>query len=197
MYDKNILTFPMGQLVTNCYMIVNGDDALIIDPADRADFLYAKLSDKKLKLKYILLTHAHFDHMLAAEKLRKLTSAPLCVHELDAQGVTVPEYSYLTAVGITHGFAPADRLLKDGQVLTLGDDKITVIHTPGHTKGSCCFAYANDVFSGDTIFDEGCGRCDLYGGSETQMQRSLSYLHGKYDGTGVRFHPGHGNSFTL
>ncbi len=197
MYDKNILTFPLGQLMTNCCMIINGNQAVIIDPADRADFLYKKLSEKELELKYILLTHAHFDHMLAAEELREQTGAPLCVHEADREGVTDPFKSYLVVAGVEEGLKPADILLKEGDSLTLGDQSIGIIHTPGHTLGSCCYTYANDVFCGDTIFDGSWGRTDLYGGSDEDMKRSLHRLHLMYDGAGKRFHPGHGNSFVL
>ncbi len=197
MYDKNILTFPIGQLMTNCCMIVNGNEAVVIDPADRAEFLIKKLGEKNVKLKYILLTHAHFDHMLACEELRELTGAPLCVHEADADGITDPKKSYLTAAGIYKGFKPADILLNEGDTLTLGDKEIGVIHTPGHTLGSCCYTYVNDVFCGDTIFDGSWGRTDLYGGSDDDMRNSLKRLHRMYDGTGKRFHPGHGNSFVM
>ncbi len=196
-YDKNILTFHLGQLQTNCYLISNNGEAVIIDPADRAEFLADKLMEKGLELKYILLTHAHFDHMLACDKLREMTGAPLCLHELDADGITHPGHSYLPVAGIFEGFKPADRLLKEGMTLPLGNENIGVIHTPGHTKGSCCYTYANDVFCGDTIFDGSWGRTDLYGGSDTEMARSLERLHSLYDGSQKRFHPGHGNSFFI
>ncbi len=159
--------------------------------------MLSKLEDKNLKLKYILLTHAHFDHMLACEKLREETKAPLCVHEADADAVTEPRHSYLILAGILKGFKPADIRLKEVDVLTLGTGKFEVIHTPGHTKGSCCYTYSNDVFCGDTVFDSGYGRTDLYGGDERAMADSLDKIHRLFDGSGKRFHPGHGNSFVL
>ncbi len=195
MPNSTFLTFPLGMNRTNCYFLINASSCVIIDPAFDAEFLCNKLKEKNLKLEMILLTHAHFDHIMALDELRDATSAPVYLHFADWEILTSAEHSYLSFVGRTTGMRAADEILADGDILRLGDERIEVIHTPGHTPGSCCFVAGTDVFCGDTIFASGYGRCDLYGGCDELMRGSLDKLNRRFEGTEYRFHPGHGNSF--
>lgn len=195
MTEYTVLTFPLGVNRTNCYFLICGSSCIIIDPADNCEFLLRKLKEKNLKLEKILLTHAHFDHILALDELRAATGAAACIYKSDDEGLTNPNYSYLTWVGKHEGMKNADILLSDNDTIDFGTGKITVLHTPGHTRGSCVYVYGSDVFCGDTVFSEGYGRTDLYGGSDEDMTQSLKKLYKSY--VGYKFHPGHGNSFRL
>ncbi len=195
MSEHSVLTFPLGINRTNCYFLINGGSCIIIDPADDCEFLLKKLNEKNLKLEKILLTHAHFDHILALESLKEATNVEVCIHKDDAEGLLDPERSCLTWVGRHVGMDSADVLLSDNDTIRFGDKKITAIHTPGHTLGSCAYVYGSDVFCGDTVFADGYGRTDLYGGSEEKIAESLKKLRDGY--IGYRFHPGHGNSFLM
>ncbi|MBR6534767.1 MAG: MBL fold metallo-hydrolase [Clostridia bacterium] len=191
-----VRTYILGMYKTNCYMIFDaGGHAVVIDPADRCGYLLSKLEERGLTLERILLTHAHFDHMLAADELRKHTGAHLCVHGLDEQGLKDPEISYMRQLGrVNEGFC-ADVCLSDGADIEFGEIRIKVIHTPGHTQGSVCYVIGKDVFCGDLVFKDGYGRCDLYGGNESELVRSIKRLRAFFEENGADYtlRPGHGD----
>ena len=176
-------------------MVDSNGSAVIIDPADKSEYLLQKLEEKNLTLKGILLTHAHFDHMMAADELRKKTGAPLCVHINDEEGVIDADKSYLRQLGrLQHGFGKPDVLFADGDEFHFSNTTCTVFYTPGHTRGSVCYIIEKDIFCGDLVFKDGYGRCDLYGGDQRALVSSVMRLRAFFEenGTDYVLHPGHG-----
>lgn len=192
----NVISLTLGPLGTNCY-ILYGDDgrAAVIDPAFSADRINAVLEEKGLVLDKILLTHAHFDHIMAAEELRR-DGAVLCIHEADEEMLYNSVLNCMQEfMGRSIKFEKAERLLTDGDIIEVGGEELSVLHTPGHTKGSVCYVSEEYIFSGDTLFRDGVGRCDLYGGSFQTLCRSLSRLSALEKDRAV--FPGHGEKTTL
>jgi len=166
----------VGPLLTNCYILVSGNEAIVIDPGANLKEILKKVEGKKLN--YIILTHYHFDHTLAAPKLREKTGAKILVHKGEKDFIK---------------FQP-DQFLDGGEEIRIGNEYLKIIHTPGHTKGSICILGENFIFTGDTIFEDGFGRTDLPGGSEEDLKNSLEKLE-KIIKKGMKIYPGHGPIF--
>jgi glyoxylase-like metal-dependent hydrolase (beta-lactamase superfamily II) len=193
-----ILTFILGVMQTNCYFLIDEEtgETAVVDPAASADKIAEKIKERGLTLKYIVLTHAHFDHIMALEELRGLTHAPVYIHADDAEALLHPEQTYMDQFGgVNTPCSPADFLLNDGDILILGQTKIKIIHTPGHTMGSICLIADENIISGDTLFRGDIGRYDLYGGDYSQLLQSLRIL-AALDGD-YKVYPGHGSSTRL
>lgn len=176
-----------GDYQENAYLV---DDRILIDPGDDLDALRAAG-----KCETILLTHGHFDHMLAAEPLQKETGAEVWIHESDepmlkdeALSVYNPEVSRLTQPKEIQS-----KTFREGDAAA----GFTVLHTPGHTSGSVCFYKESEgiLFSGDTLFRAGFGRTDMPGGSRRELYQSLMRLLALPDETVV--YPGHGEATTI
>ncbi len=170
-------TFPVGPLQCNCTIL--GDDAtgeaIVIDPGDNISRIHQRLTELGLKLKQIVITHGHIDHVGGALKLKRLTGAPILLNEND-----LPQIKMMDAqagwLGIpTPEVSSPDASLPDG--LTVGPDSFPaqVLHTPGHTQGSVClhFAPLNLLVAGDTLFAGSIGRTDLPGGNGRQIIQSI------------------------
>lgn len=167
----------LGLVRTNCYIVYTEDTkkAVIIDPAADSRRIMEEVSGLGVTPEAILLTHGHFDHMLAAESLRNGYQIPVCVHKAEAELLQHPELNCSEAfLHMSYSLA-ADEELEDGQSLRFLDGTLTVISTPGHTEGSCCY-YAkkeNILFSGDTLFQGSVGRTDLPTGRAAQLVASI------------------------
>ena len=167
----------LGLVRTNCYIVYTEDTkkAVIIDPAADSRRIMEEVSGLGVTPEAILLTHGHFDHMLAAESLRNGYQIPVCVHKADVELLQHPELNCSEAfLHMSYSLA-ADEELEDGQSLRFLDGALTVISTPGHTEGSCCY-YAkkeNILFSGDTLFQGSVGRTDLPTGRAAQLVASI------------------------
>lgn len=193
-----IAKFILGSMQTNCYFIIDEDtkSCIVVDPADDIDVIMQKLTDKGLKCEKILLTHGHFDHMLALEELRAKTGAPLYIHEMDNEMLLDPEKSLMSFyAGSKKTCKAADILLKDNDSIDFHGNTIRVMHTPGHTKGSCCYIIGSHLISGDTLFRGSIGRYDFYGGDYETILASLRKLCNLE--TDYRIYPGHGPSTHL
>ena len=193
-----IIALPTVGFTSNCYIVHNGKEAFVVDPSISEKKILAKLNERNLSLKGILLTHGHFDHIWRAQELRNETGSPLYVHELDAEMLTDSDKNaYRPFTGKEFTVDKADVLLHGGDVLTLGDERIKVLHTPGHTKGSVCYDTGDSLLSGDTIFAEGFGRYDLYGGDVGALKASLKALTKLAESENRWLYSGHGESSTL
>ena len=182
----------LGELETNCYILIDEEtmEAAVIDPADEAETIRDAIEGAGATLRYILLTHGHRDHTLAAPKLHELfPDAAVYIHPDDKGQVGIYRYPMEELIGDDLKF------YDDGDTLPLGSLTIEVILTPGHTGGSVCLKCGNALFTGDTLFAGSMGRIDLPGARPEQMMGSLARLKrldGDYD-----VYPGHGPSSTL
>ena len=198
MLKVNIM--PLGRMSANCYIVYDEDtrEGAIIDPGgeDSAGAIAARCDSLGVNVKYILLTHAHFDHILSLEKLRILLNVPVAIHEDDADSLTDPTLTYMAQFGgISEDISPAEIKLTEGDVITLGASALTVMHTPGHTMGSVCYKADGSIFTGDTLFGGSIGRCDLYGGDEDAIEESLKRLV-RLEGD-FKLYPGHGGTTSM
>ncbi len=195
-----ISILPLGTMRTNCLVISDEATGIgaVIDPGGEGctDSILNRLESEGVKLKYIILTHAHFDHLLSLRELRQRTGAPLALHKYDAESLFDPSLTYMEQfAGITEGEAPAEILLDDGDIIELGDTKLLVMHLPGHTQGSIALITDGIIIAGDVLFRGSIGRCDLYGGDEMAMNDSLKRLCSL--GGDYKIYPGHGSTTTL
>lgn len=194
-----ITKFTVSDKRTNCYICQDQATGrcVIIDPGEMTHALRTAMEQiRNEQLERILLTHCHYDHVAAAWEIRKMTGALISVYADDALGLGIPVVNRTGAHG-RHStvYPPADILLTDGQSITVGETVFTVLHTPGHTIGSCCYVADNVLFSGDTLFREAAGKTNLPTGDTLQMTQSLqrlAALEGDY-----RVCPGHGEETSL
>ncbi len=181
---------------SNCYALISGTHALIVDPSASCDAIIGAVEKEGARIEGLLLTHGHFDHIMSLDTLRERTGAPAMIHELDDEMLSDgTKNAFFTFFGMDRRYKPAERLLRDGNEIELGDKKIRVIHTPGHTKGSSCFLAGDALITGDTLFADGYGRCDLFGGDIMKMRDSLKKLR-ELDPR-LTIYSGHGKENTL
>ena len=194
-----IKTVVLGQVNTNCYFVWNAEtkEGIIIDPADNADYIIQVIREEQIIVKGVYLTHAHFDHMLAASSVAGAYRAPVyCL----AQEKEVAESTRLNLsdyFGCTYALTP-DRVLQDGETMQVAGMQMQVLHTPGHTKGSGCYYFAEKgiLFSGDTLFLESVGRTDFPTGNSATLAKSIKeklYVLPEE----VKVYPGHGSATSI
>jgi hydroxyacylglutathione hydrolase len=189
----------VGPLACNCYVV--GDavtrDAIIIDPGGDADELAEFVAQQELKVTAIVATHAHFDHLIAAEHLRRVTGAPFHLHDADRPLLDWMQESGRLFLGVDLPPPPdVDRGAPEGERLSAGGVALEVLHTPGHSPGSISLVHESAVFSGDTLFAGSIGRTDLPGGDTDALVAAVRHKLFAL-GDDVRVLPGHGPSTTL
>ncbi len=189
----------VGQLAVNCYIVADEDskEAVIIDPGSAAERILKVVKENELKVKYIINTHGHADHISANQEILTETGAKLLIHQDDIEFLQNSELNLSPLIGQGEELASikADRALEEGDSIKCGKLNFTVIHTPGHTPGSICLKLEQILFSGDTIFANGVGRTDFPGGSYQELRKSLAkILKFKED---LKLCPGHGLESTL
>ena len=180
-----ITKLTLGLYQVNTYLLFNdAGEALVIDPGYEADAILDALEGKPLKA--IVLTHGHFDHVGAVKELVAETGCEVYIHAAEA---TLPPMMTAGELYYTRTYAEGDT------VTPISGVELKVLHTPGHTPGSVCLLWGDQMFSGDTLFEGSCGRVDFPGGDPQEMLKSLrrlASLQAEY-----QVHPGHGESTTL
>lgn len=189
MFLKRIMT---GMLSSNCYIIGEGGEAAVIDPGVEVNEVVNILEAQKLSLKYIILTHAHIDHIIMMDEIRERSGAKVVVHEDDAPLLGNPRLNGAALFGLNKIFNDADICVKDGDILEIGGMKLEILHTPGHTPGGMCIKAGDQLFTGDTLFRLGVGRTDLGAGDHELLVKSLNRLMILEDS--IKVHPGHGSA---
>jgi glyoxylase-like metal-dependent hydrolase (beta-lactamase superfamily II) len=175
-----LITLTPNSFASNCYLVIDNGHAFVVDPSASTERILSALQEENEICDGILLTHGHFDHILSLDELRDaLPGVPAMIHLDDAKSLTDGnKNAFADFFGRARTWRAADRLLRDGDVLSLGTASLQVLHTPGHTKGSCCFLSSEGEFllSGDTMFAAGYGRYDLYGGDPHALAASLQRI---------------------
>ena len=191
---KNLV---VGPLASNCYIVGSeaSKEGMIIDPGDEAEVILRNVKDLGLEIRSIVLTHGHIDHIGALKEVKEATGAKVAIHTDEAK--SLQEQSLSTMLGLSYPTPlPADRLLKDGDSINIGDLHFLVLHTPGHSPGCICLLGQGVLFSGDTLFNYGIGRADLPGSNYSQLMNSIhTKLMTLPDNTTV--YPGHGPDTTI
>ena len=198
-----IKQYCVGDVATNCYLVYDETslEGAIIDPGDNADRLLQDIRDLHIDLKYILLTHGHFDHIMAVGAVKRATGAPVVINKkdeylFDKEAALSPFGAYGRQLSKRFDFPGADIWAEEGTSVTFGGMTATYLCTPGHTPGSCVIMLDHSVlFTGDTLFCGSCGRTDLPGGDWNEILRSLKKIYelpGDY-----RVLPGHESTTTL
>lgn len=171
-----IKSMTLGMVATNCYLIINKEtkEALLIDPADNALRISNVIEENVCTLKAILLTHGHFDHIMALTELKKRYNVPVYAHEEEEDVLKQSSLNMSGMIGQIYT-TQADIYVKDGEHLKLAGLDIIVLHTPGHTKGGVCYYLPEEkvLMSGDTLFHCSIGRTDFPTGSMSQLVRSV------------------------
>lgn len=185
-----IQSLQVGIYGTNCYLLTDSETlyTAVIDPGAEPERILKSIKDGNMKVKYILLTHAHFDHIGAVIPISEATGAPVYLHKMEM---------LIKNNEMQRGLPSEEKLnfFEDGDILPLGSLKIEIMHTPGHSPGSCVFKVNDVLFSGDTLFCDSCGRTDFEGGSFPLMMKSLKRL---YELSGdYAVYPGHERSTRL
>ena len=190
--------FEIGMLMNNTYVVwcERTRQGLVVDPVGAGPAVARFIQDHDLKIGILVYTHAHPDHVSGAAALRRATGARVAAHPLARKIMRGPMILICSGLGLIFRPVIPDQALDHGQVLQIGNDSLTVLHTPGHTPDGICLAGPGLVFTGDTLINEAVGRTDLPGGSAQQLARSIrEILLPLGDATTV--YPGHGPATTL
>lgn len=190
-------TFIVGELETNCYLLEDTDtkELLVIDPGDKSEELVKEIEKRGANLRYILLTHGHFDHISNVANLVSLFSPKVCACKDELTLISRGLYNLSVLRNFSVEPFDVDIELCDNDEIPFGDKKIKFIKTPGHTAGGGCYITEDMIFSGDTLFCESIGRSDFPTSNSLEIIRSvrmLKDLEGDYT-----VYPGHGVATTL
>ncbi len=171
MYLKQL---EVGNFSVFAYLLAgeNGGDGLVIDPAGDVDQIVALAKKDDIRIQFIVNTHAHVDHVMGNEAMKNKTGAQIIIHEEDAPLLTRTSRSMFSMFG-GQPSPPADRTVKDGDLIQVGQHSLMVLHTPGHSPGGISLLEQGMVFTGDSLFAGSIGRTDLPGGDLMTLIRSI------------------------
>ena len=189
-----IQTIVVGAFQVNCYILTEGNEAIVIDPGDECGRILSAIENEGASLTKIILTHGHFDHIGAVCDLQEKTDAKVYVHKEDEVMLSDNDKNLANILNGRVKLCKADELLSDGDIITLGENVIKVHHTPGHSGGGICLEIGKNLFSGDLLFQGSIGRFD-FGDIRTELN-SLKYLVDTFSDD-MKVFPGHGPSTTI
>lgn len=183
---------------TNTYLLWESDglEAFLIDPSNPDETFLKRIKQLQLKVKMIINTHGHADHIGGNSFFAKALNCPVAIHSLDAEMLTNNNKNFSTYMGFELDIDSPQVILQDGDELFLGKEKVKVIHTPGHTKGGICLLVGKYLISGDTLFEQSIGRTDFPGGSHTAIIDSIKNKLFVLEDDVLVF-PGHGPSTSI
>lgn len=187
---EKVIRLVVSMMGTNCYLLKENGHVLIIDPASSPNRILSHLEEHET-VDGILLTHGHFDHIGAADALKKKLHCPIYLHCFDERLAKDPS---LDRFGTDISVKSPVLHYQDG-MMKIGSFELNIEHTPGHTDGSVCIGYKHHLFTGDTLFQCSVGRTDLYSGSESKLKQSLALLTRHHPDTLI--YPGHGDCTVL
>lgn len=200
MRKVHIKTLVLGMMQTNCYIVKapESKEVVVIDPGDQIDIIEDYLKKNDLECKTILLTHGHFDHILAAEELKSLTGAKIYIHKEEAKFLSDPNLNLSAYMGNEKVSLEPDYLLNDEEEFSEAGLSWRVLHTPGHTEGSVCYLLKGEeiLFSGDTLFYESVGRSDFPTGNQQTLIESIYNKLMLLDDV-IEVYTGHGRPTTI
>ncbi|WP_448919282.1 MBL fold metallo-hydrolase [Eubacterium sp.] len=190
-----VISEKFGSMDNNCSLIIDEktNQSALVDCNEFSQKMIDMIGDTDLK--YILLTHGHFDHIIGVKSVKEKYGAQVVISKEDEPMLNSSKLSLAAFCNAPQNNVDADIIVKDGDEITLGEIKIKVMATPGHTSGSVCYIAENCIFSGDTLFYCSCGRTDFPSGSPEQMMSSLQKLKA-LDGD-YKVYTGHNNLTTL
>ena len=191
-----IIQISPASFAANSYLLVSGGEAIIIDPSVSLAAIERSLAEESAILRGIILTHGHFDHVTSLDELRDITQAQAYIHKNDNEMLSNGDKNaHALFFGYNKKWRDAEVLFENGDIIKLGEETIQVISTPGHSKGSVCLLFGDKLITGDTLFANGYGRYDLYGGDANVLSASLSSLRSLDQN--LTIYPGHGGISTL
>ena len=195
-----IETIPVGPLQVNGYILgcERSREGVVIDAGGDVDRLLARITKLGLSIRYLLDTHGHFDHVGGNRAFLEATGAKFLIHERDAFLLSMAADAGRSFGVLTENSPQPDQYLTDGMTISFGDQRLKVIHTPGHSPGGCCFYGRSTgvLFTGDTLFNGSVGRTDLPGGSMEVLTRSIRERLAILPES-TKVYPGHGPSSTI
>lgn len=173
-----VMQLQVGPIGTNCYIVYDEatKEGIAIDTGDSAKSILNAIEKENIDLKYILLTHGHFDHILATQEVKKQTGAKIVMHSDDKWLLKKEKMKPYRAFIKEYEEVTLDIEATEGTEIKFGNLTARYTHTPGHTPGSCTIIIENCLFTGDTMFRHECGRCDLEGGDFNLILKSLAKL---------------------
>jgi glyoxylase-like metal-dependent hydrolase (beta-lactamase superfamily II) len=197
MTSFQVETLVVPPIYSNCYILHEARNAVVIDPGGIADEIMAIIHNRNLRVEAILNTHGHIDHVAANAEIRRQTAAPIHIHADDAAMLASSTLCGAAWSGLSYEEHQHDKLLVPSEICNTGRFQFTVQHTPGHCPGSVCLIVPDQklVFSGDLVFRDSIGRSDLPGGNEAVLKDSLRWFLTLPDDYHV--YPGHGASTTV
>lgn len=193
-----ILSLISRNYCSNTYLAVSGKKCAIIDPGLESAVIENAIISHSLEPVAIILTHGHFDHIFSLDILRDKYNIPVYIHAEDREMLTDSvknAYSFFFADDFDQ--KDAEKTFVNGDEIPVGNEFLTVVHTPGHSKGSSCFLCGEILVTGDTLFADGIGRTDLHGGDYQVIKKSLSSMREIENSEKIVIYPGHGRSERL
>lgn len=194
---EKVISIPTGRMDGRTYLLVCGEarEAAAVDADINLDAILSILASEGAALKYILLTHCHYDHISSSDALREKTGAKAAIHRLELPALSDPCVNLSAFGGELITGRQVDIVLEEGSAFRLGNLHIQTLHTPGHTPGSCCFLAGGSLFTGDTLFRGSYGNTTLPGGDMGALMASAARLL-SLDGK-LTAYPGHGDATTI